>query len=159
MESPPQGRWSGPGGPHDFEFAVENRTHDEALPLRRPPILSLPAAAGEGLKKTTPNGPNASPRTCTASSARCSPSDSCGDFVHEDDASPATEKQRYARLREEAAKQGMKMLEEEKERNREMTDLLQAQIKQLESELESVRSRLGKKVQGFAQTSERVRRL
>ena len=51
------------------------------------------------------------------------------------------------------------MLEEEKERNREMTDLLQAQIKQLESELESVRSRLGKKVQGFAQISERVTRL
>jgi hypothetical protein len=139
MESPPQGRWSGPGGPHD-----------EPSPqlYRRPPMLSLPAAAaGESLKKTTPNGPTASPRISagTPSSAGRSPNDS---LCRDDEASPATERQRYERLREEAAKQGMKMLEEEKERNREMTELLQAQIKTLESELESCRSRLGKKVKG-----------
>jgi len=98
-------------------------------------------------KKTTPNGPTASPRISagTPSSAGRSPNDS---LCRDDEASPATERQRYERLREEAAKQGMKMLEEEKERNREMTELLQAQIKTLESELESCRSRLGKKVKG-----------
>ena len=43
-----------------------------------------------------------------------------------------TQKERYERLREEAAKQGMRMLEEERERNREMNDLLKARVDDLE---------------------------
>ena len=57
-----------------------------------------------------------------------------------------SQKERYERLREEAAKQGMRMLEEERERNREMNDLLKNRAADLESELERTRARLAKKV-------------
>jgi Trm5-related predicted tRNA methylase len=66
--------------------------------------------------------------------------------------SPATptrdqsQKDRYERLRDEAARQGMKMLEEERERNTEMNELLKARVEDLEQELEKTRQRLGKKV-------------
>jgi F0F1-type ATP synthase membrane subunit b/b' len=55
-------------------------------------------------------------------------------------------KDRYERLREEAARQGMRMLEEERERNREMNELLKARCDDLEQELTRTRDRLGKKV-------------
>ena len=139
MDSPSQSQWKGPGGPRD----------EPGSPLlaRRPPRLSLPpaAASGDG-KRATPNGPRtASPRTTLNLGGR-SPS-SCEEGGGEDATSPtSTERQRYERLREEAAKQGMKMLEEEKQRNSELTGLLKAQIDSLERELEGTRSRLGKKV-------------
>ena len=52
---------------------------------------------------------------------------SCDDTVHTETPfasplkSPASERDRYKRLREEAARHGTQMLEEEKERNREVT--------------------------------------
>ena len=52
---------------------------------------------------------------------------SCDDTVHTETPfasplkSPASERDRYERLREEAARHGTQMLEEEKERNREVT--------------------------------------
>ena len=60
---------------------------------------------------------------------------------------------RYGRLREEAAREGMRMLQEERERNREMNELLKTRCSDLEEELtqtreelRSTRDRLGKKV-------------
>jgi len=147
MDSPSQAAWKGPGGPRD---------EPGSPPLaRRPPRLSLPpgtASASDG-KRAMPNGPRtASPRTALNLGAlhlggRSPSSYEEGGGEDGGDTSPtSTERQRYERLREEAAKQGMKMLEEEKQRNSEHIGLLKAKIDSLESELESTRSRLGKKV-------------
>jgi hypothetical protein len=67
--------------------------------------------------------------------------------------SPSSPNDRYGRLREEAAREGMRMLQEERERNREMNELLKTRCSDLEEELtqtreelRSTRDRLGKKV-------------
>ena len=67
--------------------------------------------------------------------------------------SPQDSNDRYGRLREEAAREGMRMLQEERERNREMNELLKTRCSDLEEELthtreelRSTRDRLGKKV-------------
>jgi len=123
MDSPAFVERSGPGGPHeisDLGKAGVRATSSEAVAVSG----TFPAAT-----RLTPNGPE-TPRGLQgaplqrAVSAEVSESYFSPGDAESPTTSPVRDAERYERLRGEAARQGMKMLEEERERNREMNELL-----------------------------------